>query len=90
MDSTLTDCLKKGAINEQTIGVLEEEMVRTMETFILLKEEHFERLLPRLKVGQHAQLLKLWEEMQVCSKYQSTLNKIIVGMCLKLNNSRNV
>ena len=37
----------------------------TMDIFIVLKEEHFERLLPKVKVGQHAQLLKLWEDLQV-------------------------
>ena len=43
--------------NWKTIEILQEEMA--------LKEEHFKRLLPKVKVGQHAQLLKLWEDLQV-------------------------
>ena len=61
----LKEHLMNIGIDEGTIEILQEEMVMTMDIFIVLKEEHFERLLPKVKVGQHAQLLKLWEDLQV-------------------------
>lgn len=35
--------------------------VLTMSVFVSLREERFEKLLPKLKVGEHATLLKLWD-----------------------------
>ena len=64
-DFGLKDFLYKKSINDETIEILEKEMVLSKEIFCVLKEEHFERLLPHVKVGQHALLLKLWEETQV-------------------------
>ena len=65
MDSKLKVALSNGGINEDTMEILQEEMVRSVDIFVVLKEEHFEKLLPKLKVGQHAQLLKIWEDYQV-------------------------
>ena len=62
-----------------------EEGVLTSAIFGSLREEHFEKLLPTLKVGDHATLLKLWDtgpgagtsrEVSVgyqCSLYQECL-----------------
>ena len=36
----------------------------SMAVFVTLREEHFEKLLPRLTVGDHAVLLKLWDSKQ--------------------------
>ena len=41
--------------------VLVDEQIISFAVFNSLREEHFEKLLPRLKVGQHALLYKLWD-----------------------------
>lgn len=33
----------------------------TSAVFRVLREDHFEKLLPKLKVGEHAALLRVWE-----------------------------
>ena len=58
MDGKLKVALSNGGINKDTMEILQEEMVRSVDIFVVLKEEHFEKLLPKLKVGQqHAQNL---------------------------------
>ena len=63
MESNFKSYLSKAGLSEAAIAVLEEEVVITFVIFQSLREEHFERLLPRMKVGQHALLLKMWEGM---------------------------
>ena len=48
-------------VSEDTKKVLLDEGIVSKAIFSSLREEHFERLLPRLKVGQHALLLKIWD-----------------------------
>lgn len=48
-------------VSEAAIAVLEDELVLNSATFACLREEHFEKLLPKLKVGEHAAFLKVWE-----------------------------
>ena len=50
-----------------TLSALEEEMVLTRSTFFFLADDHFTRLLPRLKVGQHALLQTLQHTHSVSS-----------------------
>ena len=46
-----------------TIKVLEEEEVFTLETFCALKVSHLEALAkPAVKIGQHAILYKFWDQ----------------------------
>ena len=63
METNFKSYLSKAGLSEAVIAVLEEEVVVTFVIFQSLREEHFERLLPRLKAGQHALLLKMWESM---------------------------
>ncbi|CAI8030351.1 hypothetical protein GBAR_LOCUS17213 [Geodia barretti] len=51
-------------ITDTSITVLEDVNVSSMTVFVSLREEHFEKLLPRLTVGDHAVLLKLWDSKQ--------------------------
>ena len=51
MESSLKNSLKAAGVSGETITVLEEELVLTSVVFNTLREEHFERLLPMLKVG---------------------------------------
>ena len=64
MDSALKSLLNSAKISEETCVLLEEEGVIFLDVFSSLREEHFERLLPKLKVGQHALLMKLWDSQQ--------------------------
>ena len=62
MDSSFTQMLKDKGVGDQAIATLLREEICDMETFILLKESHFAKLNERLSLGQHALLLKIWEE----------------------------
>ena len=58
LEAALKTILQSAGISEDTTTVLQEEGVNTLTS---LREEHFERLLTKLKVGQHAVLMKLWD-----------------------------
>ena len=64
MDTALKALLASANISEETCSVLEDEGIILLEAFSSLREEHFERLLPKLKVGQHALLMRLWDREQ--------------------------
>ena len=53
--------LAAAGISEAAISVLEEELFLTSVVFGSLREEHFDKLLPKMKVGEHVALLKLWD-----------------------------
>ena len=61
MESKFRSFLMTSGISEAAIKLLEEELVVTSAVFRALREEHFEKLLPKLKVGEHAALLREWE-----------------------------
>ena len=67
MDDTLTSVLRAGRISDDTVKVMEEEGVVSLAIFSSLWEEHFEKLLPKLRVGQHAMLLRLWDRQNSCN-----------------------
>ena len=53
--------LAAAGISEAAISVQEEELFLTSVVFGSLREEHFDKLLPKMKVGEHVALLKLWD-----------------------------
>ena len=59
MDAALELLLDE--VTEDTKQVLVEEGITSKRVFSSLREEHFEKLLPKLKVGQHALLLRIWD-----------------------------
>lgn len=59
METSLLEIMEKEGISEESIGILVTEEVVTLEIFSTLKEEHFQRLLPKMKVGQHAMIRQL-------------------------------
>ncbi len=62
MDEALLAMLESKGITEATINVLVEEDVVTKSTFALLQEEHLQKLLPKITIGQHALITSLWLE----------------------------
>ena len=64
MDAGLLSFLKGSGITQETILILEDELILSKEIFMSLKEEHFTKLLPKLKVGQHVCLKQLWDTGQ--------------------------
>ena len=60
MDSDFLQYLDSNNITEGTQQVLREELINTRTLFGSLEKQHFDKLLPKLKVGQHALLLQLW------------------------------
>ena len=67
MDDTLTSVLPARRISDDTVKVMEEEGVVSLAIFSSLREEHFEKLLPKLTVGQHAMVLRLWDRQNSCN-----------------------
>ena len=65
MEANFKSYLRLSGVSEAAIAVLEEELVLNSVVFSCLREEHFERLLPKLKVGDHAALLKVWDKSSV-------------------------
>ena len=61
MEPKFRSFLLLSGVGESSIATLEEESVLTMGVFVSLREEQFEKLLPKLKVGEHATLLKFWD-----------------------------
>ena len=57
-------------IGESSITVLEEESVLSINVLLSLREEHFEKLLPKLSVGDHATLLKIWDSKLSSSSWE--------------------
>ena len=62
MDSSFKQILQEKGVGDQAITTLLREEICDMETFMMLKESHFAKLNERLSLGQHALLLKIWEE----------------------------
>ena len=68
MEASLKRELASAGIMEGVVSVLEEELILSSTIFYSLREEHFEKLLPRLKVGQRALLLRLWDSSNLCAE----------------------
>ena len=62
MDSFFRQHLKEKGVGDQAITALLREEICDMDTFVMLRESHFVKLNERLSLGQHALLLKIWEE----------------------------
>ena len=60
MEKSLQDLLQSSNISITTIETLKEEQILTLETFLSLERDHFSSLRSRIKIGQHALLLRLW------------------------------
>ena len=75
MDSALEALLEESVVgvSRETKQVLVDEGIVSKFIFWSLREEHFERLLSKLKVGQHAILLKIWDRF---SNWRSRVRRI--------------
>lgn len=62
MDEDFLELLTSGGVGASTLEVLRQEEVLCQSTFVLLHEEHFQRLLAKLTIGQHAVLTSLWQK----------------------------
>ena len=59
MDSGFDNFLSTSGVSGRTKTVLIEQGIVNKSVFSSLREEHFEKLLPKLTLGQHALLMKL-------------------------------
>ena len=60
-DASFVRFLKRRDIASETLAVLAKEGVTDKETFALLGEQHMEKLLTKLPIGEHAKLVKVKE-----------------------------
>ena len=63
MEKTMEEHLRSNLITIGTIEVLEGEEVFSFTTFSSLREQHFDMLSKKISIGQHALLMKIWEEV---------------------------
>ena len=60
MEQSLESLLTRSGISSSTITVLENEMITTESIFFSLSNSHLQHILPKVKVGQHVLLTKIW------------------------------
>ena len=61
MESSFEIYLSSAGVCDSTKSVLIDQGVLSRSIFSSLREEHFGELLPKLTLGQHALLMKLWD-----------------------------
>lgn len=61
MDPDFRAILSGAGLGEAALSILVNESVLNMDVFKRLREEHIEKLLPKLTVGDHAIFWQLWE-----------------------------
>ena len=66
-------------LTEETLDVMMDEMILSKGVFLSLQRDHFMKLLPKLKVGQHAVLLKYWEDERYSKAEQSKVGCLILS-----------
>ena len=62
MESSLINILEQFGISKATIEILKEEAITSIQVFTSLQEQHMHNLLSKIKIGQHAMLLKAWKQ----------------------------
>ncbi len=60
MDEKFSSFLSSSGILISTLNVLIQEQISSETIFKSLRSQHFDILLPKMSVGQHALLLTLW------------------------------
>jgi hypothetical protein len=71
--------LEEEGLQSASLKILEDEMINNKEIFLTLTEAHFEKLLPLLKVGQHALLLNIWKKNQPDEKFPLPYRSSSIG-----------
>lgn len=61
LKSYLLDC----GITKETVDILEQECIESIDAFTSLNKDHWKYLQSKLRLGQHALLLKL-QDSHVC------------------------
>ncbi len=64
MQDSIIIMLRNVGLTDETISVIKDEMILTIDIFKSLEREHFSQLLPKLKVGQHSLLVQLWMSLE--------------------------
>ncbi|XP_019850436.1 PREDICTED: uncharacterized protein LOC109581099 [Amphimedon queenslandica] len=62
MEQDFLTSLKGAGITTVTSDILKEEHILNFDVFASLEEEHFTVLRSKIKIGQHALLLRLWHQ----------------------------
>ena len=62
MERELVELLHAAGLTEATAAVLDHEAIHSVQVFQLLHEEHVQKLLAKLPLGQHALLTDLWQK----------------------------
>ena len=68
--------LLESGLTEESLTILEEEMILDEHIFKSLQREHVYKLLQSMKVGQHALLVKFWEQLTTEAEVKSTSSRV--------------
>ena len=64
MDQAFLQLLKSERIAEDTIEVLFSEAIISKQILSLLHEEHLQKLLGKIRIGEHAVLTSIWQKLE--------------------------
>ncbi len=79
METVFVDFLRSGGIADATLTVLEDEAVDGFRVFGMLHEEHIQKLIGKIPLGQHAVLTKLWQKTMDESEFRLQLLRVHVA-----------
>ena len=64
MDQAFLQLLKSEGIAEDMIEVLFSEAIISKQILSLLHEEHLQKLLGKIRIGEHAILTSIWQKLE--------------------------
>ena len=64
MEQAFVQLLKSEGIVEDTIEVLCSEAIISKQILSLLHEEHLQKLLGKIRIGEHAILTSIWQKLE--------------------------
>ena len=64
MEQAFVQLLKSEGIVEDTIEVLCSESIVSKQILSLLHEEHLQKLLGKIRIGEHAILTSIWQKLE--------------------------
>ena len=81
MERNFLSLLHSAGVSSTTLDVLKDEHILTLDIFVSLEEEHFTALSQKIKIGQHALLLRLWHQ-KTAVRVITVYTHFGLGLCM--------
>ena len=85
LGNTLGSYLETAGVSEESKTTLVEQGIVSRTVFSSLREEHLERLLPKMTLGQHALLLEAWDCAHNTTHWRSAEHEVRITVCMLLH-----